>query len=315
MSKKRELEETSLECENPPMKKTCTHSWIPPLPSQGTGPQASAPSARIGYNGHPDTLPKLPEILDKSLEIVTFTHQGTLGIHDVNNVNMSYDRLEFFGDAYLELIATRLLFPRFPNSTAGQLSQRRQLLVNNETLADFSLAYGFDTRAKLPQDIHLSNGHATRKIWTKTMGDIFEAYVAAVILSDPSNGFSKVEAWMTELWELTLSNRDEDTLNRNAKAQLGAKIMGKGVKIVYRDEREPEMIKKEGKILFHIGAYISGWGYQDAHLGSGKGWNKTEAGNRAAAQALSAPLTAKIAVIKREFDMKTSEERKQKQVI
>lgn len=312
MSKKRELGDTSPEYENPPTKKTCVHPWIPPLSSQGI---CATSSARIGYNGHPDTLPKLPEILDKSLETVTFTHQGTLGVHDVNNVNLSYERLEFLGDAYLELIATRVLFSRFPSLTAGHLSQRRQLLVNNETLADFSLAYGFDTRANLPQDIHLSNGHTTRKIWTKTMGDIFEAYVAAVILSDQTNGFAKVEAWMTELWEPTLSNREEETLNRNAKAQLGAKIMGKGVKIIYRDEKEPEIIKKEGKILFHIGAYINGWGYQDAHLGSGKGWNKNEAGNRAAAEAMSAPLTAKIAAIKRDFDMKTAEERKQKQVV
>ena len=314
MPKKRELQDTSQDGEGTPKKRACANAWIPPPFS--APPDISSTSAsmkQIGYNGHPETLPKIPEILDKSLEIAAFTHQGVLGDHEVNDVNKSYERLEFVGDAYLEIIATRLVFPRFPNLPAGRLSQLRQLLVNNETLSGFSLAYGFDTRAHLPKDIQSSRNHVPRKIWTKTMGDIFEAYVAAVILSDPHDGFSKVETWMTELWGPLLSDRPEETLNMNAKVQLGVKLMGKGVKLTYRDEKEPEMIKKEGKILFQIGVYISGWGYQDVHLGSGKGWNKHEAGNRAAEQAMSTPLAAEIAAVKKEFDMKTMEERKLKQ--
>lgn len=317
MPTKRELQDTSPDGERSAKKRACANGSITPPSSHGHAPldvrRTSATAKQIGYNGNSDTLPKIPEIPDKSLETAAFTHQGILGAHQVNDVNMSYERLEFVGDAYLELIATRILFLRFPDLPAGKLSQRRQLLVNNETLAGFSLAYGFDTRAHLPQDIRLSRNHTPGKIWTKTMGDIFEAYVAAVILSDPHDGFSKVEACMTELWEPLLSNLEEELLNMNAKVQLGAKILGKGVKVTYRDEKEPEMMKKEGKILFHIGVYISGWGYQDVHLGSGKGWNKSEAGNRAATQAMSSPLTAEIAAVKKEFDMKTIEERKLKQ--
>lgn len=314
MSKKRKLDDTLLEGETLSTIESHVRCRIPPLltqaPASLKSSQISASKKEIAYDGYPNKLPKPPEILDKSLETVTFTHQGTLSAH--HDVNMSYERLEFLGDAYLELIASRFVFPRFPNLTPGQLSQRRQLLVNNETLAEFSQAYGFDTRAHLPNDIHMNHAHGTGKTWTKTMGDIFEAYVAAVILSDPDNGFSKVEAWMTELWGPVLSNREEDMLNMNAKVQLSTKIVGKGVKVTYRDEKEPERNKKDGKILFHIGVYISGWGYENAHLGSGQGWNKNEAGNRAATQAMSKPLTAKIAAIKREFDMKVAQERKQK---
>jgi ribonuclease III len=315
MSKKRKLD-TSLEGETPSTQGNYAHCRIPPLPTQAPAslksPQISTCPKPVACDEYPNKLPKLPEILDKSLESVTFTHQGTLTARDVNDVNMSYERLEFLGDAYLELIASRYVFPRFPNLNPGQLSQRRQLLVNNETLADFSQAYGFDTRAHLPHDIHLNHAHGTGKTWTKTMGDIFEAYVAAVIVSDPDHGFSKVEAWMTELWGPVLSNREEEKLNMNAKVQLSTRIGGKGVKVTYRDEKEPERNKKDGKILFHIGVYVSGWGYEDAHLASGQGWNKNEAGNRAATHAMSMPLTAKMAAIKREFDMKVAQERKQK---
>ena len=280
------------------------------LPSSSSPTKLSSSPQDLVYNGHQDTLPKLPEILNKSLENIPFTHQGTLTAKESNDVDMSYDRLEFLGDAYIELIATRVIFPRFPKLTAGQLSQKRQLLVKNETLADFSLAYGFDARARLPKDVLMANNFDSRKLWTKIMGDIFEAYVAAVILSDPDNGFSVVEAWMTELWGPTLSNRDEGTLNLNAKSQLAAKIMGKGIKINYREDAPPELNKKDGKILFRIGAYLTGWGWENKHLGSGEGWNKNEAGGHAAAQAMSNPFISQVIATKREFDAKTAEERK-----
>lgn len=317
MPKKREFQDPSPDCEGPPKKRACGNSSLSPTSSHGQASpvvhQTWATTKQVGHNKSSGTLPKRPEILDKSLENVAFTHQGSLGVHQGNDVNLSYERLEFVGDAYIEVIATRLVFLRFPDVPAGKLSQHRQLLVNNETLAGFSLAYGFDKRAHLPQDFRSGPSHAPRKVWTKTMGDIFEAYVAAVILSDPRDGFSNVEAWMTELWEPLLPRREEEPFNMNAKVQLGTKVMSRGIKLSYRDEKVPDMMRKEGKMLFYIGVYITGWGYQDVHLGSGKGWNKSEAGNRAAAQALSSPLTAEIAVIKKKFDLKTTEERKQKQ--
>lgn len=267
-------------------------------------------SSNIVYNGHPDTLPKLPEILDKSLADVPFTHQGVLTGNVIEEVNVSYDRLEFLGDAYIELIATRVIFPRYPRYSAGKLSQTRQSLVNNETLAGFSLAYGFDTRARLPRSLRLAKDNRDlAKGWTKTMGDIFEAYVAAIILSDPVNGFPTAEAWLTELWSPMLSSGEDESLNSNAKVHLAAKLLGKGVKIAYLDEADPDMFKKTGTIVFHIGAYLTGWGWENAHLGSGSGLNKSEAGIRAAMEALSNPLTANIAAVKREFDIKVQKER------
>lgn len=271
---------------------------------------ASRSKASNIYNGHPDTLPKLPEILDKSLADVPFTHQGILTGNMIEEVNVSYDRLEFLGDAYIELIATRVIFPRYPRYSAGKLSQTRESLVKNETLAEFSLAYGFDRRARLPRSLQLAkDNRGLAKGWTKTMGDIFEAYVAAVILSDPVNGFSTAEGWLTELWSPMLSSGEDETINNNAKVQLAAKILGKGVRIAYLDEADPDVCKESGTIVFHIGAYLTGWGWEKAHLGSGSGLNKSEAGIRAAMEALSKPLTANIAAVKREFDIKVQKER------
>ncbi len=284
----------------------------PGVPSTNPDPSAShqkVPKPSKNFNRHQKTLPELPLILNRLLADVPFTHQGVLGGRTASDVvNLSYDRFEFVGDAYIELIATRLIFPRFPDLPAGRLSQKRESLVKNETLAEFSLAYGFDKRVNLPKSYF--QGQEQNKLWTKTMGDVFEAYVAAVILSDPVNGFAVAEAWLTELWEPKLCMSDNiATWDSNAKVQLASRIMGKGIKIQYRDEAQPNVIRKEGKVVFQVGAYLTGWGWEDVHLGSGTGLNKNEAGSKAATQALANPLTEKIEAVKREFDVKRTAER------
>ena len=263
------------------------------------------------FNGRPATLPPLPRILDEALESVAFTHPATLVCDMTSKVNTSYDRLEFLGDAYIELMATRLLFPRFPGLSAGRLSQRRELLVKNETLAEYALAYGFDEKAKLPKAFNVP-GKDNRKLWLKTLGDIFEAFVAAVIISDSEQGYQVIEAWLTTLWEPKLGtpeHEDLEAVDPQSKVHLAQKIMGKGIKIYYRDEAPPVEIRREGKLIFPIGVYLTGWGWEDQHLGSGKGLNKQEAGQRAAADALVNPLTAQVASVKRDFDAQLASER------
>lgn len=260
-------------------------------------------------NGHLSILPPLPPIRDASLARVAFTHPGSLNGHQLKSLDLSYDRLEFLGDAYIELIATRLIFPRFPKHSSGRLSQLRESLVKNETLAEYALAYGFDEKARLPGNFAK---HARDKVWIKTMGDVFEAYVAAVIVDDPEQGFQTANAWLCALWENKLSNQPScelQTADPDAKTQLGKKVLGKGIKLGYKDESPPQELRKEGKRIFHVAVYLTGWGWEDQFLGWGKGFNKQEAGAIAAKEALANPLTAHVASVKREFDDKVRAER------
>ena len=245
------------------------------------------------------------------MESKIFTHQGVLPSELNGNETQSYDQLEFVGDAYIELIATRLCLSQFPHLSAGRLSQAREMLVKNETLAGYSTAYEFDRRAILPSS-HKETADQHGKLWLKVMGDIFEAYVAAVIMSDPVNGFSIAEKWLTALWTPKLpglAKANVPITNANAKQTLGVKVISQGAKIQYRDEHPPEEVRKQGKIWFYIGAYFTGWGWEDVHLGSGKGLNKVEAGAQAAAQALANPLTERIASAKRVGDARAKAER------
>ncbi|EFW22834.1 hypothetical protein D8B26_006409 [Coccidioides posadasii str. Silveira] len=245
-----------------------------------------------------------PPIKDKTLETAVFTHQGEVHAQAPSAVHSSYDRLEILGDAYLEVIATRLIWDRFQTLPAGRMSQIRELLVKNETLAQFSERYGFDRRVKIASDIR-----SQAKRWMKVKGDIFEAYVAAVILSDPVNGFNLVEEWLAYLWIPTLNHVQPENQAAHYKETLAKKVMGKGIKLRYINE-SPPINRKGGMQTFFIGVYLTGWGWQDQHLGSGSGLNKAAAGNAAAKQAVeNHPLIDEIHAVKKSFDEKVKAER------
>lgn len=229
-----------------------------------------AEASRKGTERHP---PALPSVLNGSLEQAAFRHPG------VHSDLGSYDRLEILGDAYIELVATKLVWDRFPDLPSGRISQIRETLVKNETLAEYADMYGMDRRAILPKDLPKQS-----KRWTKTMGDIFESYVAAVIVSDPKNGYHSVEKWLTQLWTPKLVGLDQRKVTL-AKQELAKKVMGKRVKLQYVDEHEPMQLQG-GLQTFFIGVYLTGWGWTNRHLGSGKGSNKTIAGDQAAEAAL-----------------------------
>ncbi|BCR99003.1 ribonuclease III [Aspergillus luchuensis] len=234
-------------------------------------------------------LPSLPPILDDVLERAVFTHPGVS-----SNIGATYDRLEVLGDAYIELISTKLIWDTFQDIPSGRISQIRERLVKNETLSDYASKYGLDSRVSVPPDYQKQP-----KRWLKTKADIFEAYVAAVVLSDTSNGYRVAEQWLRQLWSPELEKLGKPKSSLHAKEALAKKIMGKGIKLNYIDERPPAQ-RGRGLQTYFIGVYLTGWGWNHKHLGSGQGSNKAIAGNEAAEQALSnEPLIEKIMEIKK----------------
>ncbi|KAL1958329.1 hypothetical protein VTO42DRAFT_4646 [Malbranchea cinnamomea] len=268
--------------------------------TDSSNPPSSSPPSSCSSN----LLPPAPPIKDTTLETAVFTHPGTLGSGPTPpGKEVSYDRLEVLGDAYLELIATRLIWDQFKTLPAGRLSQARELLVKNETLAEYATKYGFDKRAKVPADYY-----SQPKRWLKTKGDIFEAYVAGVILSDPVRGFDQVKDWMTQLWLPKLREFQPVETQLNAKEELSRRVMSRGIKLQYVDEKPP--VRKGGLQTFFIGVYLTGWGFTNQHLGSGTGLNKAIAGNEAAKQALAnKPLIDEIHATKKAFDERNRLER------
>lgn len=107
-----------------------------------------------------DPLPAIPPITP-ALGKAVFTHQGMAPVHSSHShtpqtqpQEMTYDRLEFLGDAYIEVVATRLIWGSYASLPAGRMSQIRELLVKNDTLHEYAVQYAFDKRIRT-QDLLL----------------------------------------------------------------------------------------------------------------------------------------------------------------
>lgn len=251
-------------------------------------------SSSISVNGSaPVTaqtvLPPLPPITDPKLKDAPFTHASAVDSKYSTSTTLTYERLEFVGDAYIEVIATRIIFSRFPTLLAGKQSQLREQMVRNSTLAGYARGYGFD---------RLIKSGVQEKGKEKIVADVFEAYVAAVILSDPVNGFVTAEAWLTELWTGILMQHDAQPITMDLKTELSKHIMVKTTKLEYRkvkfDTRSQDC---------EIEVHLTGWGSDDGCIGRGIGRGKTEAGMVAAKNVLdNGPLMLKLKAKKKQRD-------------
>lgn len=65
-------------------------------------------------------------------------------LNQIKNQYFSYERLEFLGDAMLDMIVAEYLFEQNPHFTAGDLTVHKHSLVNNTFLSLLSLKYDFN---------------------------------------------------------------------------------------------------------------------------------------------------------------------------
>lgn len=254
------------------------------------------------------TLPPLPPVLDAKLETAALTHISNA--KTLASISMNYERLEWVGDAYLEVIATVLIHQTFPELREGRCAQLRELLIRNATLATFTTAYGLDKRASLPDEFQqggrVGGSAMNQKGRIKALGDLFEAYVGAVIMSDPVAGVERVADWVKVLWGPTLHKYikgEEGTKPADIiqpKTRLERAIAGRGVRIEYRDLPSTKKHKDNKLPLFTVGCFLHGWGETDKQLGFGSALGKSEAGQKAAQMALDNKKMLKPYMEKRE---------------
>lgn len=92
--------------------------------------------------------------------------------------DVSYERLEFLGDAILNLIVANYLYMRFPEQNEGFLSKIRTRIVNGKMLGSLAEKIGFNKFAIISKQVEEANGRNNYKI----MEDIFEAFIGAIFI-------------------------------------------------------------------------------------------------------------------------------------
>ena len=182
------------------------------------------------------------------------------------------ERLEFLGDAVLELVVTEFLFAKYPEKAEGELTAYRAALVNTQSISDAATKLGMNDFLLLSRGEARDTGRARQII----LANAFEAIIGALFLDAGYNAakdfiakqlFHKTEDVVAKrLWQDSKSRLQEIAQERA------------GITPNYQllDQSGPDHEKR-----FVVGAYIG-----SEKIATGEGRSKQEAEQAAAEKAL-----------------------------
>jgi len=182
------------------------------------------------------------------------------------------ERLEFLGDAVLELATTRFLFDKFPNNQEGDLTAYRASLVNTQSLAETSEVLGVNDMLLLSKGESKDTGRARQFI----LADTFEAITGAVYLDQ---GYDAAESFIAKNIYPKIENVVANKLWQDDKSHFQEVAQERrGVTPSYKTllEEGPDHDKK-----FTIGIFLG-----DKQVAQGTGKSKQEAEQDAAHRAI-----------------------------
>ncbi|MFL5689406.1 MAG: ribonuclease III [Chloroflexota bacterium] len=123
---------------------------------------------------------------DPSLAETALTHSSYLHEHP-NLAAEDFERLEFLGDAVVDLVIGEELFRRFPDATEGQLTSLRASLVSSTALAEVGRGLGLPERARLGRGEDETGGRGRVGL----AASLFESLIGAVYVD---GGFAAARA-------------------------------------------------------------------------------------------------------------------------
>lgn len=201
------------------------------------------------------------------------THRSYLNEHREYTGNHN-ERLEFLGDAVLELAATDFLFKKFPARSEGELTSYRAALVNTASLAESAQMLGLSNFLLLSKGEAKDTGRAREVI----LADTFEAIIGAIYLDQ---GYAAAETFIAgqlygKIDEVIAKRSYQDAKSRFQEAAQEKR--GHTPSYQTLSETGPDHAKS-----FTVGVFIA-----DEEIARGEGQSKQEAEQEAAEAGLAA---------------------------
>ena len=215
-----------------------------------------------------DNIIRIEEIIgysfkDKNLIVQAITHSSYANERKINIVP-DYERLEFLGDAVLELTVSDFLYLRQENYKEGQMTRMRAALVCEQSLAACIKENGIYNYILLSKGEENTGGRQRESI----LCDVFEAIVGALYLD---GGMDVAKQY---IYDFLLNDWENKMLFTDSKSILQEKVQDKGQKLEYK------VVKEEGPShnkTFFVNAYID-----DELIAEGLGHSKKAAEQMAA---------------------------------
>jgi len=216
----------------------------------------------------------LPTFKNQDLLITALTHCSALNEKEQSGTTASEsnERLEFLGDAVLELASTIFLYRERPSDPEGMLTTYRSALVRTETLAKLAKELGLDQRMYLSKGEEAGGGRDNPGL----LADLLEAVIGALYLDQ---GFGAVQSFLEKVLFPKFNEILASKAYRDQKSALQELVQARSLPTpVYR------VVKEEGPDhdkLFTVEVLIGGevWGF-------GRGQSKQRAQQASARMAL-----------------------------
>jgi ribonuclease-3 len=211
------------------------------------------------------------EFKDTNLLVQAFCHRSYLNENPDFNLGQN-ERLEFLGDAVLELVVTSYLYFKYPEESEGKLTTWRASLVNTKEIGDTANELGFEKFLLLSKGEKGEKGKARLCILANT----FEAFIGALYID---SGYDQADAFIKKHLISRLEKIIETGTYRDPKSELQEKIQEKS-----NITPHYEVIKEDGPD--HRKKFVMGVFVDKKKIGEGKGDSKKEAEEGAAKNAL-----------------------------
>ena len=198
---------------------------------------------------------------------LALTHRSISSEDPARNDN---ERLEFLGDAVLQLVVTDRLYETYPNLAEGQLAKVRAAVVSRATLAEVARLLELGGQIELASSEEATGGRDKDSI----LADAVEALIGAIYLD---GGLDSAREVVTALWSHRITERAKDPGVKDYKTRLQELTARDGARPVYTvTGTGPDHDRH-----FRAVVAVDGTDY-----GSGQGKSKKEAEQAAAMEAL-----------------------------
>jgi ribonuclease-3 len=207
---------------------------------------------------------------NEKLLIQAFTHSSYVNEHR-KRPHEDNERLEFLGDAVLELTISQYLFEKFPQMSEGELTKLRAAIVCEPSLVTFAHSLSFGELVLLGKGEEMTGGRMRPSL----LADVFEAFVGALYLDQGMDAVVK----FLEKTIFPKINEGAFSHVMDYKSQLQELVQRDGSGVL-----EYKILQEKGPA--HNKEFVSRVSLNGQELGIGVGKSKKEAEQRAAQMAL-----------------------------
>ena len=207
---------------------------------------------------------------DISLLERALTHRSYL--NENKDVDKNNERLEFLGDAVLELITSEQLYEKYPNHPEGDLTSFRSAIVRTESLAQASRELNYGKYLRLAKGEEDSGGRDKDYILANT----FEAVLGAIYIDQ---GYKECKKLVDRILISKIKNIVENRLDIDNKTKIQELAQAK-----YRETPTYEVLCEHGPD--HDKEFVVAVKIGDKTIGKGKGGSKQKAEESAAQKGL-----------------------------